>query len=373
MRVVFDVPHAYYLPQYAPVIRELARRGVRAEAMMYAGPDASVKLVAARELGLECEEVRDAAHALERYVGTAPDWVVFGNDFRGLRTLPAGTCSALLFHGSGTGVKRASLSPGLAEFDIRFVSGGGRMQIFRQHFPDVELVEVGFAKLDDLRSEEGIARVRLDLAALGLDPSKPTVLYAPTFFPSSIENMSPDFPRDCADFNVLIKAHDFTLHKPRYREQLAKLVALGDAPNVYLARREEYSLVPFMATADIMATDTSSSVFEFASLDKPVLTCDFVRLRWTYRGPFRYRLRRRLDPSTRHYQRVAASVKRYADLVPTIRRHLEHPELLGSVRRQYREEIMGPVDGMASQRIVNYLLRQSRSLTTCGSESRQQV
>lgn len=361
MRVYFDVPHSYYLPQYAPVIRELARRGVRACALMYEGPDMAIKLAVAQELGVEVERAPDAAQALAHYVERAPDWVVFGNDFRGLRGLPRSTRSALLFHGSGTGVKRASLSPGLAEFDIRFVSGPGRMRIFREHFPGVELVEVGFAKLDELRTPEGVERVRLDLAKLGLDPGRPTVLYAPTFFPSSIEKMSADFPRDCADYNVLIKAHDFTLHKPRYRAQLEKLERFGRAPNVYLAAREDYSLVPFMATADIMATDTSSAIFEFASLDKPVLTCDFVHLRWTYRGPFRYRLRRRLDPSTLHYQGVAASVGRYRDLLPAIREHLSHPELLREVRARYTQEIMGPIDGLASQRIADYLMHGASS------------
>ncbi|MFT5154293.1 MAG: hypothetical protein ACI841_004300, partial [Planctomycetota bacterium] len=167
MKVTFDVPHSYYLPQYSTVVRELSRRGVHARALMYEGGDMPIKETVAAELGIEFDVVADGAEALAHHIQSAPDWVVFGNDFKGLKQLPKGTRSALLFHGSGTGVKRASLSPGLAEFDTRFVSGYGLMKIFREHFPQVDLVEVGFAKLDELRSDEGLARIRLDLEALG--------------------------------------------------------------------------------------------------------------------------------------------------------------------------------------------------------------
>jgi len=355
MRVFFDLPHLYYLPQYAPVWRELRARGIEGLAVVHRGGDEATKQASLEELELPHRWVQDGEEAMGVYAEQAPEWVVFGNDVSGLERLAASTRSALLFHGSGTGVKRASLSPALAELDVRFVSGPGRMPIFREHYPDVELVEVGFAKLDPLRSEEGRSALRLDLEQLGLDPDRATVLYAPTFYPSSIENMSPDFPEEFGEMNVLIKAHDFTLNKPRYRRQRERLERFSRAENVYLARQEEYSLLPFLATADVMATDTSSAIFECASLDKPVLTCDFVRLRWTYRGPLRYRLRRRLDPTTQHYLEVAESVRCYEDLLPAVRRHLDDPALLRESRLRYAEEIMGPLDGRASERVADHL------------------
>lgn len=356
MRVQFDLPHLYYLPQYAPVWEELARRGVEGHVALYRGGDEEAKQASVEQLGLPFTWVTGSDEAMDRYRAESPDWVIFGNDFTGLKGLPTGTRTALLFHGSGTGVKRASLSPALGEFDVRFVSGPGRMPLFQQHYPGVEMVEVGFAKLDPLRTPEGRERLRLDLGALGLDPAKPTLLYAPTFYPSSIENMSPSFPAEFADLNILIKGHDFTLNRDRYRHQREILEGFAGADNVYLAPAQEYSLLPFLATADLMATDTSSSIFECASLDIPVVICDFVRLRWTYRGPLRYRLRRRLDPSTRHYLAVAESVRRYRDLAPTVRKHLADPGLLRGVRQRYSEEIMGTLDGKASQRIADFLL-----------------
>ncbi len=353
--VYFDIPHIYYLPQYAPVIEQLLAQQIDCHAMLYKGADDSLKLMAAQELNLITHWASSDEDAANQYSQISADWVIFGNDFHFLDALPRTTKSALLFHGSGTGIKNASLSPGLAKFDVRFVSGPGRMKIFSERFPDVKLFEVGFAKLDPLRKEDSIKALKFDLTSLGLDPSKKTLLYAPTFYPSSIENMHKNFPKDFSSYNILIKAHDFTLNKSKYKHQLAKLNSWSVEDNVYFADAKQYSLIPFMATADIMVTDTSSAIFEFASLNKPVVICDFPRLRWTYRGPFKFRLSKRLDNSTLHYQEVAAKAAHYKDLKTIVDLHINQPMLLEAKRLEYSKEIMGNMDGHAAERIVDIL------------------
>lgn len=359
--VYFDIPHLYYLPQYQPVYEELTRRGAHCTFVFYERPEAELLHNVIRQHQLPVIWVKDETEALQRYRQDRPDWVIFGNDFLGLKSLDKSvTRCALLFHGSGTGIKGASLSPGLGEVDVRFVSGPARLPIFRERYPDVELVTVGFAKLDPLFGPVE-QQPRLDLAALGLDPAKKTLLYAPTFYPSSIENMGRNWPAQFAQYNILIKPHDFTLNKKRYRHQLKRLQQWARYDNVWLARPTDYSLIPFMATADVMATDTSSAIFEFAALDKPVIVCDFVRLRWTYRGPFRYRLRRRLDASTEQYQDIAIHAKRFKDLKAIVDSQMQHPEQLRARRLAYADQIMGQRDGKVAQRIVDYLLENRQS------------
>lgn len=358
--IFFDLPHLYYLPQYTSTIEELQRRGVQCQAVIYRGSDTARKLKAVTDLGMTAETVDNEEQAKQFYIEKEPDWIVFGNDFSGTEQLPDKTKTALLFHGSDTSIKSATLSPGLGNFDVRFISGPGRIEIFRKHFPNVTLVEAGFAKLDPICTPAGIEKNRLNLAELGLDPSKKTILYAPTFYPSSIENVPSDFPEQFSQYNILIKCHDFTLTKPRYAKQLQKLLHWQKATNVYLANPAEYTLVPFMGTADILVTDTSSAIFEFAALNKPVIICGFIKLRWTYRGPLRYRLRRRLDPSTQKYLGVAAHARRFQDLSKLLAEHLQNPKLLETERLRHSEEIMGKMDGKCSQRIVNYLLEKQR-------------
>lgn len=359
LSIIFDIPHTYYVPQYSPVIERLKDYGVQCSAMLYRGVDDRLKEKAASDLNIAIHWAENAEQAAKQYKELRPDWVIFGNDYHYLSLLSPETKTALLFHGSGTGVKSASLSPGLADFDVRFVSGPGRMKIFAERYPNVKLHEVGFAKLDPLRKQAQLEKIQLDLSSLGLNAAKPTLLYAPTFYPSSIENMPLSFPEDFSAYNILIKAHDFTLHKRKYRHQLKKLSHWSKRDNVYLAHEDEYSLVPFMASADLMMTDTSSAIFEFSSLNKPVVICDFPHLRWTYRGPFKYRLSKRLDESTRHYQSVAARAGKYSQLKALVDEHIQHPELLETTRLKYAREIMGKMDGNASQRICDILLREA--------------
>ncbi|MFV1872344.1 MAG: CDP-glycerol glycerophosphotransferase family protein [Oleiphilus sp.] len=357
--VYFDIPHIYYLPQYAPVIEKLQKQQVECHAMLYKSTDDNLKLMACDDLNLISHWTNSDEEAATLYREAKADWVIFGNDYHFLDQLAENTQSALLFHGSGTGVKNASLSPGLGNFDVRFVSGPGRMKIFAERFPSVKLFEVGFAKLDPLRHQDSLEKLKFNLSELGLDPKKKTMLYAPTFYPSSIENMSKTFPKDFADYNILIKAHDFTLNKSKYKHQLKKLNTWSHEENVYFADAKQYSLIPFMATADIMVTDTSSAIFEFASLNKPVIICNFPRLRWTYRGPLKYRLRNRLDASTLHYQDVAAKANRYKNLKNVVDQHAKEPSLLEANRMSYSQEIMGNMDGQASNRIVDILFNTS--------------
>lgn len=49
-------------------------------------------------------------------------------------------------------------------------------------------MDTGYAKLDPLINNESLG---FSCEQLGLDSKKPTVLYAPTFYPSSIEKMCP--------------------------------------------------------------------------------------------------------------------------------------------------------------------------------------
>jgi len=354
--VYFDIPHIYYLPQYLPVIEILQEQNIECHAMLYESTDNDLKLKAANELKLVVHWASSEENATNSYQQNAPSWVIFGNDFHHLHRLSSETKSALLFHGSGTGIKNASLSPGLANFDIRFVSGPGRMKLFSELYPSVKLYQVGFAKLDPLRNTNSL---KFDLEKLGLDKHKKTLLYSPTFYPSSIGNMHKHFPEEFKNYNILIKAHDFTLNKAKYKHQLAKLKSWSKYDNVYFADGEQYSLIPFMATADLMVTDTSSAIFEFASLDKPVVICDFPRLRWTYRGPLKFRLRKRLDNSTLHFQDVAARASSYKQLKSVVDFHIQHPNALSETRMKYSNDIMGNMDGKASNRIVEILLNHA--------------
>ena len=355
VHIFFDTPHLYYLPQYLPVFEELRARGVNCDFVFYRNDRQKVaeELIQSRQLVAHWVDDRDQALAL--YQKQRPNWVIFGNTFQRAGEIGENTRSALLFHSSGTSMKRANLNRSLARIGVRFVSGTDRLELFKQRFPEVKMVVVGFAKLDPLFNPETQTSLP-QVSDFGLDPGRKTILYSPTFYPSSIENMARNWTQDFDEFNIIIKAHDFTLLKKQYTRQLRLLEYWGQYPNVYLAGLSEFSLLPYMAVADIMVSDTSSAIFEFAALDKPVVICDFIKLRWEHRGPFRYRLKRRLDETTKIYHDIAAHAPTYESLKQIVCQHLEHPELLADKRKQYMDGMMGIRDGRVSSRIADYLL-----------------
>ncbi len=353
--VLFDVAHLYYLPQFLPICRELRRRGGEAELVIYADqPDAEAARAAAVASGVRFTECASLDDALRHYREREPDWIVFGNSYRDLAKLPGGTRTAMVNHGAG--IKSAGYAPEMNAMDVRFVEGRHHFDVLREMYPQRHFVHAGFAKLDPLINGEQPA---LPLAELGLDPGRPTVLYAPTFYPSSMDRMADSLPGDLAGCNLLVKLHHFSLTKSRYRSHVDKTARWARSPNVYVAGAGDYSLAPFLQSADLLISDASTTLFEAAALDKPVVWCDFITFRWTYRGILSFRRRARMDQRMDRFADIARHAGRYAELAGAVREQLEHPEMFRARRAQYAELLLGPCDGKASQRIVSYLIGES--------------
>lgn len=350
MKVIFDVQHLYYLPQFLPVQRELAARGHDTLFVFHEELENREALVAASE-GLPHLQVRGAGDAHREYVAREPDWLIFGNGYDHLEELPQRTRTALLYH--GIGVKRCYYGAGLMRMDLRFVEGEYRERELQRKYPEAKLRAVGFAKLDPLFRDADA--VRLDLARHGLDPSLPTVLYAPTYYPSSIERLPPDLPARFEGFNLLVKPHHFSWTKSYYSAQRRRLEAWSEFDNVHVAGVAEVSLLPFMAAADILVSEASSALFEFAALDKPVVWCDFFHRRWGHRGPLAWRLEKRMDRSIERYADIAAHAAAPEALLEVIKGELASPSRLAAIRARYTRELIGPTDGHASRRIADAL------------------
>jgi len=283
--ICFDVLHPYYLPQYLPVKDELIKRGETVHFIVYRSLEQQAALdTLVTQHQLNVQWVDNAEEALVFYLENKPEWVIFGNSFDASSKLKGISKTALMQHGIGPKAVYYTVSE--ADFDVRFVEGEYRLKRLQEMFPGKLFIDTGYAKLDPIvqRKETGLA-----LSALGLDPDKPTLLYAPTFYPSSIEKMAKDWPAQFSEYNILLKPHYFSLSKPAYKKQKQLLEHWASFDNAYLATAEQTNLLPFMASADLLISDASSALFEFAALDKPVVWCDFYHLRWSYRGIFKFR------------------------------------------------------------------------------------
>ena len=133
---------------------------------------------------------------------------------------------------------------------------------------------VGMPKVDCL-VDGTFSRDRV-LQALGLDPARRTVLYAPTWSPASSLNAIGVELLDALGrmpVNVIMKLHDRSRDlRPRYSggvDWAAKLQPLLVPGRGVLAPGHDIS--PYLVAADLMITDHSSAGFEFLLRDKPLV------------------------------------------------------------------------------------------------------
>ncbi|MGH3319071.1 MAG: bifunctional glycosyltransferase/CDP-glycerol:glycerophosphate glycerophosphotransferase [Streptosporangiaceae bacterium] len=169
-------------------------------------------------------------------------------------------------------------------WDFNLSTSAFETEVWERAFPcRYESLESGYPRNDRLRTatDDEIARVR---AALGIDPGRTAVLYTPTF-----RDYQRDFelPFDLASFSralgddyiVLVRAHYFYSDDDELRALHASrdIIDVSTHPSVddlYLA-------------ADILLTDYSSTMFDYANLDRPIVIYahdwdTYVRARGVY-------------------------------------------------------------------------------------------
>jgi hypothetical protein len=140
---------------------------------------------------------------------------------------------------------------------------------------------VGMPKVDCL--VDGSLQRDRTLLSLGLDPSVPTVLYAPTWSGSSSLNLLgvpliTELVR--RPLNVIIKLHDRSRDaRHRYSGGVdwpARLAPLLNHANARLAQTP--NIAPLLVAADVLVTDHSSAGFEYLLLDRPVVRIEIPAL-----------------------------------------------------------------------------------------------
>ncbi len=351
MKILFDTLNSYYLPLYLPVYHELKARGHKLSFVCYSNKDNASEIQALfDEQALSNVWVSGDSEAEAYYLKQQADWVFFGNGISFIESLSKVSKTVQLGHGIGP--KPSYYTKSGTPMTVRFIEGELRLHKIREMYPRGNFVQVGFSKLDPLVNEQ---EPGLDFDGLGLDKSKPTILYAPTFNPSSLECFPDNWPLDFEDFNILIKVHGFTYTRERYAGQRKKLKRWQEFSNVHVAGPEDLSLLPFMKHADILLSEASSTLFEFVALGRPVIVCDFYKLKWSYRGPFKYRFEKRFGQDNVLYKDIGLHVKSYKALKDGVRQQLNNTQEFAENRARYVRDHVGPVDGKVSERIADYL------------------
>jgi hypothetical protein len=356
VHIAFFAEQLYYLPQFLPVIAVLLSRGHRVTTVLRLDEQLAGLAIDIPRAAGDRHDVIPVAGCSEGYRSLrqlAPDWAVFGTFLDASESLAPRTRTALVYH--GIGVKNVLFDARLNACDLRCVESQRVLDELTARDPAARArcALVGFAKLDPL-----INRPRVAPAA----GEPPVLLYAPTFYPSSLERM----PERLADLvpgaRWLVKPHFFTWTVKQYAGQRKRLESWSREPGVEVFGPQTYNLVPLMARSDVLVSDASSALFEFAALGRPVVWCRFLKLRWTYRGPLAWRFHRRIDANTGRYHAVARTVDQPAQLPQALRSAIADSADPTRARTPEREalieHLIGPRDGRASERIADELERR---------------
>src|SRR5262249_27610806 len=192
--------------------------------------------------------------------------------------LPRGTCRIEMFHGVGGKYGFDAPTTSMRPWNRIFFVNERRLRNFIKagaidaDSPAIRLV--GYPKLDALVNGTWSRGPVLD--SLGLDPSRPTILYAPTWSPaSSLNTMGAALIARLleTDANLIVKLHDRSRdERTRYSggvdwvETLRPLLRRGRS---VIAPGSDIS--PYLVAADLMITDHSSAGFEYLLRDRPLV------------------------------------------------------------------------------------------------------
>ena len=185
------------------------------------------------------------------------------------------------------------------------------------------------------------------LRGLGVDPSLPTLLFAPTGDKhNALDTMGVEVIRairDAGPYNLLVKPHD---HPKKDHDWFTELEPL-ESDRVRLVRDKD--VIPYLHAADLLLTDASSVAVEYTLLDRPIIFLDVPKLlkKLRERAPA-------LDLTT-YGRKIGRVVKKTEDLATAVADSLAHKRRKSKLRRAMARHVFYSPGG-ATERVAGVIL-----------------
>lgn len=252
-----------------------------------------------------------------------------------------------IFH--GVSFKNCAVSEKTFDFDRLFLPGPYHRRRFLERElyreGDQKLRMVGVPKLDRLR--DGSLKRDEILASLNLDPSRKTVLYAPTGDPGNSLNRQGEAIISALltlPVNLIVKPHDHASRDPKCTIDWRTRLREWKHERMHVDFSSD--VVPLMAAADMLISDASSVAFEYTLVDRPIVFIDVPEI-------LERRAEQALDLETwgRKGGEVVKDAKELLEVVPRL---LERPEEKGEIRRAIADDVFFQ-PGTASARAARTL------------------
>jgi CDP-glycerol glycerophosphotransferase (TagB/SpsB family) len=339
-RILVDGRTPVNFTMVAPVVRTIER-----------DPRVEVYFTASEEPGRmssiyrEAPDVRTihpllaAAMRFDAYVASDFMWA----------SLPRGARRVQVFHGVGGKYGFDAPDRSMRDWHRLFFVNERRLRSFVSTGaidPDSPAIRlIGMPKVDCL--VDGSIDHEAVLLSLGLDPSRPTVLYAPTWSPaSSLNAIGVDLVAALLrmPINLIVKLHDRSRDlRRRYSgavDWVARLQPLLAPGHGVIAA--DHDISPYLVAADLVLTDHSSAGFEFLLRD-----CPIVRIH----RPALIELANIHPDYVRLLESVSESVETVEGALAAVERGLADPDLRSSDRRRVAAELFYRPGGATSRSV----------------------
>lgn len=156
----------------------------------------------------------------------------------------------------------------------------------KNKYKNFEVIETGWPKLDVYGTDKDKYEKEKQNLLLQNNATK-VLLYAPTFSPKltsapylieQIKSLATQHP----DYLILLKFHP--LMAENWIEAYQKLAQ--ELPNIIF--KTEKNIIKYLLISDLMISDTSSVIYEFLLLDKPVVTFNNISKNIIWENSFNY-------------------------------------------------------------------------------------
>ena len=352
-KILFETHHIYYWPNFLPVIEELKERNeylIEASMPVRSSKNEFTALKKiCNGLNIKFIESDSEIKRIKRIKSERYDVIIVGNVGQLNKLVNNNTIAVMVYH--GIGLKQSYYNDTDKRINLRSVESVARYKEL-QELGHNNIVLTGFTKLDRLitisKAEIKVVREKLDL-----DTNRKTVLFAPTFYPTSLELLYNEIKVLSQECNVIIKLHAFSWEQSRYKYQSQMYKKLSiESKSIILLENNIYDIIPFYKIADLLISDISSTLFEFLPMDKPIIQSNCFKLRFKHKI-FNKRFMRKLDLSRLINIDFSYKINEPSDLLSRVFYALENPKDMSDKRKIALKHYLYNFDGKASSRLID--------------------